>query len=393
MLDKKIAQKIADEVMKTMGYNINVMNKNGIIIGSGLSERLGTFHETAMLAICNSMTCEVTEEESKKLQGVKPGINMPIMNKAGDVIGVVGITGDPDEVRNIGKLVKMTAELIIEQQETMNRFYAHRNDKEIFLNTLISEQRTISEEEIMDWGERIGYNMENHRVAVILHFGADYQTSEEGVLENVLNQIKQSGSHSKDDISSVMSGGFILIFKSLKKTEPWEIEKSINAYLEAVIKNEDFQNMQCYVGSYYLGIKGYVKSYTDAYGMYRSGVYKKNRHIYFSHQHYLWRLYNQMDKETYALAVDPYIRRIQKYFGKGTDEAMLTMRKIFEHNFRFDLVAGDLFIHKNTVIFRKKKMEECLGFTINCSSSDNLLFMIILNHFEKLKKIKDQPIR
>ena len=35
MLDKKIAQKIADEVMNTLGYNINVKNKNATIIGSG----------------------------------------------------------------------------------------------------------------------------------------------------------------------------------------------------------------------------------------------------------------------------------------------------------------------------------------------------------------------
>lgn len=393
MLDKKIAQKIADEVMNTLGYNINVMNKNAIIIGSGSPERLGTFHETAMIAIQNGIICEVTEAETQKLRGVRPGINLPIMDKTGEVIGVVGITGDPDEVRNIGKLVKMTAELIIEQQETMNRFYSHRNDKEIFLNTLISDQRTISEEEITDWGERIGYNMESYRVAVILSFDVANQTSEKGNLEKILNQIKSSDNHLKEDISSVMSGGFILIFKTLKKTEPWEIESSINTYLETVIRGENANNMRCYVGSYYLGIKGYVKSYGDAYGMYRSGVYEKDQCVYFSHRHYLWRLYNQLDKENYALAIESYIQKIKKYFGKGADEAMITMRKIFDYHFHFEQVAGDLFIHKNTVIFRKKKMEECLGFQLKCSGNDNLLFMIILNHYEKLKKIKDQPIR
>ena len=88
-----------------------------------------------------------------------------------------------------------------------------------------------------------------------------------------------------------------------------------------------------------------------------------------------------------------HIQKIKKYFGKGADEAMITMRKIFDYHFHFEQVAGDLYIHKNTVIFRKKKMEECLGFQLKCSGNDNLLFMIILNHYEKLKKIKDQPIR
>jgi len=197
MLDKKIAQKIADEVINSLGCNINVMNENAIIIGSGSPERIGTYHEIAMQVINNCNTCEVTDTESKKLQGVKPGINMPIVDKAGKVIGVVGITGDPDEVRNIGKLVKMTAELIVEQQESMNRFYSHRNDKEIFLNTLISDQTTISEDEIVAWGERIGYNMECFRVAIIFSFNSNQDSCEKELLEKVLNQIKSSASHSK----------------------------------------------------------------------------------------------------------------------------------------------------------------------------------------------------
>ncbi|MBC3888343.1 sugar diacid utilization regulator [Acetobacterium paludosum] len=389
MLDKKIAQKIADEVMTSLGYNINVMNENAIIIGSGSSKRLGTFHEIAMFVIQNCLTYEVTEEESKKLQGVKPGINMPIVDKTGNIIGVVGITGDPDEVRNIGKLVKMTAELIIEQQETMNRFYSHRNDKEIFLNTLISDQMTISQKEIVDWGKRIGYNMENRRVAIILNFGSNHQTLEKGFLERILNQIKMSDKHLKDDISSVMSGGFILIFKTIKETVPWAIEQSINTYLEEIIRGYA-KDLQCFIGGYYPEIKGYLKSYRDAYGLYRSNVYKKDQFVYFAHHHYFWRLYSQLDPEILTLTIKPYLQKIQSRFGKGTEDAMITMRKIFDYHFQFEKVASDLFIHKNTVIFRKKKMEECLGFSLKCSGNNNLLFMIILTHYEELNKTVDQ---
>jgi len=390
MLDKKIAQKIADEVMNSLGYNINVMNENAIIIGSGSSKRLGTFHEIAMFVIQNCLTYEVTEEESKKRLGVKPGINMPIVDKTGNIIGVVGITGDPDEVRNIGKLVKMTAELIIEQQETMNRFYTHRNDKEIFLNTLISDQMTISYKEIVDWGKRIGYNMENRRVAIILNLGSNHQTREKGFLERILNQIKMSDKHLKEDISSVMSGGFILIFKTIKETEPWAIEQTINTYLEEIIGYGYAKDLQCFVGSYYPEIKGYFKSYRDAYGMYRSNVYKKDQFVYFAHHHYFWRLYSQLDPEILTLTIKPYLQKIQSCFGKGTEDAMITMRKIFDYQFQFEKVASDLFIHKNTVIFRKKKMEECLGFPLQCSGNNNLLFIIILTHYEELKKIVDE---
>lgn len=77
------------------------------------------------------------------------------------------------------------------------------------MNTLISDERSISEEEIADWGERIGYNMESNRVAVILSFDAENQAPEKRNLEKIISQIKLSNSHLKDDISSVMSGGFV----------------------------------------------------------------------------------------------------------------------------------------------------------------------------------------
>lgn len=156
MLDRKLAQKIADEVMKNIGYNINVMNEKAIIIGSGNSNRINTFHETAMRAIETRESQEVSVSEAEKLQGVKPGINMPIIDCDNRLIGVVGITGLPQEVRNIGKLVKMTAELIIEQQKTLNRLYSHRNDKEMLMNTLISEESMMKKNEIKQWAQKWG---------------------------------------------------------------------------------------------------------------------------------------------------------------------------------------------------------------------------------------------
>lgn len=91
MLTAKIAQRIADEVVESLGYNINVMNEQGVIIGSGTPARIGDFHETAMQVIRDCRIYEVSEQEASSLQGVRPGINMPILS-GGEVVGVVGIT-------------------------------------------------------------------------------------------------------------------------------------------------------------------------------------------------------------------------------------------------------------------------------------------------------------
>ncbi|KNZ40676.1 CdaR family transcriptional regulator [Acetobacterium bakii] len=388
MLDRKIAQKIADEVMSSLGHNINVMNENGIIIGSGSPQRLETYHETAMKAINQCETCEVTEAEALKLQGVKPGINMPIVDKEGKVIGVVGVTGNPAEVRNIGKLVKMAAELIIEQQESMNRFYSHRNDKELFITTLINDRLTISEKEIFDWGQRMGYDMEKPRVALIVTI-KQQEKNNKTALEDLLNEMKTSSSHLKQDISTVMSGDSILVFKTIKKTEPWEIEKIVRAYaIDILAKRPELKKIRdckCYVGGYYTGIKGYRNSYSEAYGIAKHAIGSTGEFIYFAHSHYFWKLFNHLDDEVFSNVLLPYIQKIEKCFGKGTEEAMLTMKRLYENGFNYEKVAVELYVHKNTVIFRRKKLEECLGFSIKGNGEDNLLFSLILGYYRMLK--------
>jgi carbohydrate diacid regulator len=136
-LSKIIAQKIVLEMMDVIPYNINVMDENGIIIGSGDIKRIGNIHEGARNAINSKHINEVYEEDEK----MKPGVNEPIIVNE-KVIGVIGITGHPDDVRRFSKLVRVTAVLLIEQSKideeiqnerlNMQKFYhelAHRKTK------------------------------------------------------------------------------------------------------------------------------------------------------------------------------------------------------------------------------------------------------------------------
>lgn len=111
-LSKTIAQKIVSKMIEVIPYNINVMDENGVIIGSGDIKRIGNVHEGARKAIDNQFINEIYEEQGR----MKPGVNEPIIINE-KVIGVIGITGHPDDVRRFSKLVSVTAVLLIEQSK------------------------------------------------------------------------------------------------------------------------------------------------------------------------------------------------------------------------------------------------------------------------------------
>lgn len=53
MLSKELAQSIVNKVMEVIPYNVNIMDEDGVIIGSGDSSRIGSLHEGALEALKN----------------------------------------------------------------------------------------------------------------------------------------------------------------------------------------------------------------------------------------------------------------------------------------------------------------------------------------------------
>ncbi|MCM8911759.1 helix-turn-helix domain-containing protein [Pseudomonas inefficax] len=114
-LDHDLAQDIVDRAMAILPCNVNVMDSQGLILGSGEPERINTRHEGAQLVLANGRIVELDSDAAKCLKGVQPGVNLPLMLD-GRLMGVLGLTGDPQQVRTYGELVRMTAEMLLAQR-------------------------------------------------------------------------------------------------------------------------------------------------------------------------------------------------------------------------------------------------------------------------------------
>ena len=114
LLTPGLAQQVIDSIMPLVQQNVNIMDSAGTIIASCQVKRIGSFHKGAHDVLKHRKTVEITSENLPLFPGSLPGVNMPILIE-GQAIGVVGITGQPDEVRGTAKLVKAVTELILER--------------------------------------------------------------------------------------------------------------------------------------------------------------------------------------------------------------------------------------------------------------------------------------
>ena len=124
MLDEAIAQSLLEHFEGATKYNINIMNEAGIIIASTDPSRLGSFHEAAYLLV-SKQTPTLDIYQDGDYLGTKHGVNLTIQYRH-KTVGVVGITGRPDEVRLPAQLLKASIEGLLEYeyQKQMQRMTA-----------------------------------------------------------------------------------------------------------------------------------------------------------------------------------------------------------------------------------------------------------------------------
>src|SRR5699024_2517117 len=136
MLTKEIADKIVQEAGKKMKFNINVINNKGVIISSKDQSREGEFHEGGSQVINAQRSLEVSSKSAEQLKGTHIGINLPIIyNK--EIVGVIGITGDPSILEKYKKIASLTATSIMHYHYLVNERMWRKNVKENLIRSIV----------------------------------------------------------------------------------------------------------------------------------------------------------------------------------------------------------------------------------------------------------------
>ncbi|MCF6165788.1 Sugar diacid utilization regulator SdaR [Furfurilactobacillus rossiae] len=165
-LEPTLAQSIVDKMMKQIPYNINMMDETGTIIASGDKKRIGSLHRGAVEAISSGQSLPMAESYGEHGQ---PGVNSPVVFDH-QIIGVIGITGDPEKVTPLASLLSTATELLISQAQTDAIRQEHTSRLNRFLHQWIQTKTVISKSSSLYLeAEQLGIQVEQPRVALALH--------------------------------------------------------------------------------------------------------------------------------------------------------------------------------------------------------------------------------
>jgi len=163
-LDPNLAQSIVDKMMESIPYNINMMNEKGYIIASGNKNRINTLHIGAIDTIQSRKTTSMLKSFGKFGQ---PGVNIPIEFN-GEIIGVIGITGDPNKVTPLASLLKISTELLISQINNAKLENQRKESLNHFLYQWANTDNILNNEELKLRAQTLNIDLTIKRYAVII---------------------------------------------------------------------------------------------------------------------------------------------------------------------------------------------------------------------------------
>ncbi|MDO5115511.1 MAG: sugar diacid recognition domain-containing protein [Synergistaceae bacterium] len=112
---EKYAQEISEYLSSMMGRSIIITDTNGIIIGAPAKERLGEFHPPSVPCVKYKKMSFDDAEAAKKLGVWYPGSTVPLFYN-GRVIGTAAIAGEPEVVLQFTMLVKNQIESMLREK-------------------------------------------------------------------------------------------------------------------------------------------------------------------------------------------------------------------------------------------------------------------------------------
>lgn len=369
LITYELAQQIVDHILPIVQQNVNIMNSSGLIMGSGQKNRINTYHQGAKEVIARGEVVEIHPDELDLFPGALPGLNWPIILDK-QIVGVVGVSGDPAAVRSTAKLVKMVTELILERESLIEGFRSNLQLKEHFVQLLLSGRWEDCSDQIKSTAQLLRFTLELPRAAAVANIRPllDTACSQYGTHDlvmartrDVLTQsIERSGLIDERDLVIVTEDKCI-IFKHFPQAAEPAVLQDWGQQFQALL-NREYSNtgFSLGLGSLTNSPEQLYTSYTEALFVCRQADVHAVPGIIYHFDVLTAYLLAAGSQTSACLAFQNLQTKITTRLGKKYD-LQNTINTLLEHNLNVSSAAKALFIHRNTLVFRLEKLQELTG--------------------------------
>ncbi|MGI6316846.1 MAG: CdaR family transcriptional regulator [Christensenellales bacterium] len=372
-LSKQLAEKIVREVNTVISQKINLMDKTGLIIASSDPMRIGTFHEGAYEIITQNLA-ELRINTDEEYSGAVRGLNYPIVLD-GKVLGVLGITGESAEIESTARIIQRMTSLLLSEAYYMEQQLFGESIRNRYLDEwLYGEKKNITDA-FIERGQLLNIDIQiPRRVLACCAYMVDGNRDERTIrlLETAESRIKQY--ISLEDRNNL----FLKTATTLICLVTHETDEALLKFARSLQQQVETMHPELRLA---VGIDDMVRSVGDMH----LNCVRANRALAACMRTRKWtiRKYSDLNMEVFSDEVDKltkmdYIRRVLRgYSDQEISEILAMLEVLYDNEGSIQKTADHLFIHKNTLQYKLKRIAETTGYDPRSIRHSSLYYIAI----------------
>lgn len=361
MITSQIIQTSLDELRAITKVDLCVFDLNGTVVATTMD------NPSVRKDLIQSFA------ESPAVSQVIGGSHLLKIKEDDEPVYILNAQGVNDDAYMVGKIA-------VSQIQNLIIAYKERLDRNSFFQNLILDNMLLVD--IYNRAKKLRIEFMCPRAVFLIETHQEKDSIAAELLKGMFTP--QSG----DYITAVDEGNIILL-KSLETDSDSQSMENIAETIVDMMNTEAMLNVTVAYGQVVQELKDVSKSYKEAKMALDVGK------IFYAEKNVV--AYNRLGigRLIYQLPVNLCRMFIHEIFGDNVpydmdEETMNTINKFFENNMNVSETSRQLFVHRNTLVYRIERIQESTGLDLRCFD-DALTFKIalmVVNYIKYLDKME-----
>ena len=349
MISNQILQSTIDGLKNIIRRELSVAEREGKIVATTEESMVNTVIESADIFI-------QSPAENQLVQGYQ---YFKVFDN-GSPEYIVMIKGDDEEAYRIGKITAF-------QIQNLLVAYKERFDGDNFIKNLLLDNLLLVD--IYSRAKKLRIENNVPRVVFLIETEIDKEFNVVEIVRSIF-PTKQ-----KDFVTAVDEKSIILV-KELKEKDSKEEIDQISKHIYDTLSAEAMTSVYVAIGTVVNDLKNVSASYKEAKMALEVGkIFEENKKIVNYEQLGIGRLIYQLPAPLCKMFINEVLHGLS--MDQFDEETLTTVNKFFENNLNVSETSRQLYIHRNTLVYRLDKLQKMTGLDLR-NFDDAIIFKIML---------------
>lgn len=360
MLSNQILHRTVQDIKRITGFECAVWNMRGVCLVmtsekmTGLEKDIASFYEKA-------------EEEQSQIEG---NMGMFLVYDEDDPAYVLALKGE-------GEQINMAGSMGVSQLSNLLFVYKEKMDKNRFIQNLILDNMLLVD--VYNQAKKMKIPVELRRAVFLV----EAKNEGENLIQDTLKGLYATGTR---DFVTAVDEKHVILVKAVENTEDYTHLAKTARTIADTLNMEAMVSVRVAYGTIVDELKDVSKSYKEADMALEVGrVFYEEKNILAYNELGIGRLIHQLPQSLCEM----FLKEVfdSEVVGMFDEEELLTVFTFFDNNLNISETARQLYIHRNTLVYRLEKIQKKTGLDVRVFD-DALTFKIAMMVADHMKYMK-----